>query len=103
MGFTQGKFLLLGYYEIWMARVLMKTPDGTSVPAAETLRELKTKAEEALQMKFASGCLIDPNRRLLDTYSVNHALHHFRGQLVKKFLRALGRTKRKLELLEDLL
>ena len=86
-----------------MAQVLLKTPDGTSVPAAETLRELKTKAEEALQMTFASGCLIDPNRRLLDTYSVDHALHHFRGQLVKKFLRALRHTKRKLAQLERLL
>ena len=83
--FTRGKFLLLDQFEIWMAQILMKTHNSTTVPAAETLRKLKTRTEEALQMAYASGCLIDPNRRIVDKYSERHAVHHFSGQLVKKF------------------
>ena len=86
-----------------MAQILIKTHNSTTIPAAETLRKLKTRTEEALQMAYASGCLIDPNHRIVDTCSENHAVHHFSGQLVKKFLRALRHTKRKLELLKTLL
>mgnify|MGYP001383781006 CR=1 FL=1 len=47
--------------------------------------------------------MIDPRHKLLDVHSVNHALHHFKGKLVKKFLRALRQAKRKLIELDHLL
>ena len=40
--------------------------------------------------------MLDPRRKIVDFRSITHAQHHFRGQLVKKFLRALRQTKRKL-------
>ena len=95
-GYTRGKFLRTDQVDIWMAQVLTQTANDTTVPAAQALRTLRTTTEEALQRAFASGCLIDPDLKVVDKLSERHALYHFSGQPVKKFLRALRHTKRQL-------
>ena len=94
--YTRGKFLLIDQVEIWMAQVLTITVNDTTVPAAQALRTLRTITEEALRRAFASGCLIDPNLKVVDKLSERHALYHFSGQPVKKFLRSIRHTKRQL-------
>ena len=66
-----------------MAQVLTITANDTTVPAAQALRTLRTTTEEALQRAFASGCLIDPDLKVVDKPSERHALYHFSGQPVK--------------------
>ena len=101
--YTNGKFLLIDQVDIWMAQVLTHTANDTTVPAAQTLRTLRTAAETALHRAFASGCLINPVLKVVDTLSVRHAVHHCGGQPVKQFLRALRDTKRQLTVLKALL
>ena len=90
--FLQGKLLLLDHYDRWMG-IINKTPGETTVTAAVALRNLKKLAEDALRLAFASGSMVDVHHlNLVDAHSLDHAIHHFRGQPVKPFLRALRQT-----------
>ena len=90
--FLQGKLLLLDHYDSWM-NIINKTPDETTVTAAVALRNVKKLAEDALRLAFASGSMVDVHHlNLVDTLSLDHAIHYFRGQPLKQFLRALRQT-----------
>ena len=66
------------------------------VAATVALRNLKKHAEDALQLIFASGCMVSPvNLTVIDPYSYNHASKYFLHGPMKKYLRALRMTKTK--------
>ena len=77
--------------------------NGLVILAIRVLRVLRTTTEEALQRAFVSGCLIDPDLKVVDILSERHALYHFSGQPVEKFLRALRHTREQLFVLRHLL
>ena len=91
----QGRLMFLEHYDRWMSSV--KTLEGVeSVAAAVALRNLKKHAEDALKLIFASGCMVRQNdHSLVDPLSYNHAKKYFLGVPLKKFLRALRKTKTK--------
>jgi hypothetical protein len=67
-----------------------------SVAAAVALRNLKKHAEDALKLIFASGCMVLVNNlTVIDPHSYDHASKYFLGCPMKKFLRALKKTKTK--------
>ena len=74
------------------------------VAATVALRNLKKHAEAALQLIFASGCMVSPvNLTVIDPYSYNHASKYFLHGPMKKYLRALRMTKTKtIELMHHL-
>ena len=85
----------LEHYDRWMSSV--KTLEGVeSVAAAVALRNLKKHAEDALKLIFASGGMVRQNDpSLIDPLSYKHAKKYFLGVPLKKFLRALRKTKTK--------
>ena len=67
-----------------------------SVAAAFALRNLKMYADDAIRLIFATGCMVLPsNFSAIDPHSSEHARKYFYGGPLKKFLRALKKTKTK--------
>ena len=91
----KGRLLSLEHYDRWMLSI--SPLDGAeSVAAAVALRNLKKHAEDALKLIFASGCMVLPNdHSIIDPQSYDHAKKYFLGVPLKKFLRALKKTKTK--------
>jgi hypothetical protein len=101
--YLQGKLISLEHHDRWMHSI--STLEGIEkMAAAVALRNLKKHAEDALQLIFASGCMVLPKKHtVIDPYSYNHASKYFLNGPVKKFLRALRQTKTKtIELLHHL-
>ena len=91
----QGKLLSLEHYDSWMSRIT-SLAGAESVAAAFALRNLKTYADDAIRLIFATGCMVLPsNFSAIDPHSSEHARKYFYGGPLKKFLRALKKTKTK--------
>ena len=93
--YLQGKLLSLEHHDSWMSSI--NTLEGLDkVAATVALRNLKKHAEDALQLIFASGCMVSPiTLTIIDPHSHNHASKYFLRGPMKKYLRALRMTKTK--------
>ena len=67
------------------------------------LRVLGTTTEKTLHRAFVSGCLIDPDLKVVDILNERHAICHFSDQPVENFLKALRHTREQLFVLRHLL
>ena len=91
-----GSLLFLEHYERWMSSI-NNLGRNDQVVASAALRNLRKHAEQAMILIFASGCMVRRDDfSQVDPLSHEHASKYFLGVPMKRYLRALRKTKTKI-------